>query len=81
MNRPIMDFVLAFIALIAVVVLVSFTLPSDWSVQRSLFINAKPEKIFPYFNNLDNWEKWSAYNTEKDKSIKYKYNGVKDGKG
>ncbi len=80
MNKP-MDFVIAFLAILAVVVLLSFAIPSDWSVQRSLFINAKSGIIFQYVNNLDNWEKWSAWTTEKDSTLKYKNSGSKDGKG
>ncbi len=52
--------------LIILAILVSFftaisLLPSDFKIQRSITINAKPDKVFPYLNNFHQWENWSPW--------------------
>lgn len=41
--------------------LISMTLSPDWSVQRRLYINAKPVVIAPYINNLATWKTWNEW--------------------
>ena len=54
------------IAIIAVVLVAALpiyaaTRPDTFSVQRSVNINAPPEKIFVLINDFHNWESWSPW--------------------
>jgi hypothetical protein len=50
-------------------------IPDEWSVSRSITIQAAPEQIFPYVNDFQEWHKWSPWNESKDPSLKYTYSG------
>ena len=41
--------------------LISMTLSSNWSVQRRIYIKARPDAIAPYVQNLERWKKWSHW--------------------
>ena len=60
---------------------VGFFLPDNWSVERSVFIQASPEKIYPFVANLQSgWTEWSLLN-EEDKEGEYVYSGPEEGVG
>jgi hypothetical protein len=72
---------LAFVAAVAVLLLIGFLLPSSWKVQRSIVIQAAPEKIYPFVANFKaGWPQWSAFDFE-DPQIKYSYSGAEEGVG
>ncbi len=54
-------------------------IPKEWSVSRSITIQAVPEQIFPYVNDFHEWHKWSPWNESKDPSLKYTYSGPATG--
>lgn len=54
--------------------------PDYFRVQRSLGINASPEKIFPLINDFHEWEAWSPWESV-DPAIKRTYSGTPLGKG
>ncbi|MBA2710577.1 MAG: SRPBCC family protein [Tatlockia sp.] len=58
-----------------------YLIPSEWMVSRSIAINANSEKIYPLVSNFKEWEKWSPWNSSKDDSIKYTYEGPETGVG
>ncbi len=67
--------------IVLAIILVSFLLPSNWRVERSLFIKAAPEQIYPYISNFKTgWPQWSAFDFE-DPDIKYSYSGPDEGVG
>jgi len=66
--------------LLLVLVLVSFFLPSKVHVERSKEFAAKPEEVFPYFNNYHNWNKWNPW-FELDPNMKLTYSGPEEGTG
>ena len=41
--------------------IISMTLSPDWTVQRRVYISAKPETIAPYVQNLEKWKKWNHW--------------------
>jgi uncharacterized protein YndB with AHSA1/START domain len=51
-----------------------------FQVQRSLRINASPEKIFPLINNMRGMNTWNPF-AEADPEIKITYTGPESGKG
>ena len=66
--------------LIAGVLVFAATRPDTFRVERSITVNAPPEKIFPLINDFHGWKTWSPY--EKiDPSMNRRYSGASSGKG
>jgi len=65
---------------IAIVLILAVAKPDSFSVQRSVSVQAKPEKIFPWINDFHQWKSWSPYEN-KDPAMKRSYSGAADGKG
>ena len=40
---------------------IGFMLPSSFSVERSLIIEAKPTAIYPWVANLKKWPRWDPW--------------------
>jgi hypothetical protein len=53
--------------------------PDTLHVERTLGINATPEKIFPFIEDLHRWEEWTPYN--KDPAMKKTFMGSPKGVG
>ncbi|HEV7603026.1 MAG TPA: SRPBCC family protein [Bradyrhizobium sp.] len=76
------------IAIIAVVVAVAIAAililaavkPDTFRIERSAFIKAPPEKIFPLINDFRQWGSWSPYET-KDPAMQRSFSGAGGGKG
>ena len=76
------------LAIIGVVVVVAIggillyaaTKPDSFRVQRTVLINAPPDKIFPLINDIKAWTVWSPYE-KKDPAMKRTYGAVTAGKG
>ena len=66
--------------LIAALVAISFLLPSQFNVARSVTINASPEKIYPLIANTREWKNWTAWN-RRDPNMKIDYAGPESGLG
>jgi hypothetical protein len=62
------------------VVVLATTKPNTFRVQRSLTIEAAPEKIFPLIDDFHNWSRWAPQDTE-DPSMKRTYSGAASGIG
>lgn len=56
------------------------TRPPEFSVQRSVVIQAPAEKIYPYIHDLRAWESWSPW-LKKDSTMKMTYQGPSKGPG
>jgi carbon monoxide dehydrogenase subunit G len=54
--------------------------PDSFRVERAVRIQAPPEKIFPFINDLDRWSAWSPYE-KKDSAMKRTVGGAPEGKG
>ncbi len=69
------------VALLVVGVLAfAATRPDTFRVERSIVVNAAPEKIFPLVNDFHGWRAWSPY--EKiDPAMNRRYGGAASGKG
>jgi uncharacterized protein YndB with AHSA1/START domain len=76
------------LAIIGVVVVVAIggillyaaTKPDSFRVQRTVLINAPPDKVFPLINDIKAWTVWSPYE-KKDPAMKRAYGAVTAGKG
>lgn len=52
------------IVIIVVVVVVGLFLPTSYTVERSIVINASPNRIHEYVGNLENWNFWEPWREE-----------------
>lgn len=71
---------LGILAIVALLLVISFFLPSKWHVERSIVINAPAENAFDQVNNLKNWDKWSPW-MKMDTTMKVTYSGPEEGVG
>ena len=71
---------IAFVALIVLLVAIAYALPSRYSVQRSIEIGAAPDRIYPLVAAPRAWKDWSAWN-RRDPNMKIIYSGPESGAG
>ena len=57
-KRILFGLFILFVAFVAI----SYLLPSQFNVARSVSINAAPEKIYPLIANTREWKNWTAWN-------------------
>jgi len=76
----ILKILLAVVVLIVVVLAFAATKPNTLRVQRSVIIQAPPEKIFALINDLHHWPRWEPQDKE-DPSMKRTYGGPESGVG
>jgi hypothetical protein len=66
--------------LIAAVLVFAATRPNTFRIQRSIEIQAAPEKIFVLIDDFHNWPRWAPQDKE-DPSMKRSYSGPVSGAG
>ena len=66
--------------LIVAVMIFAATRPDSFRVERTVTINASPDKIFPMINDLHAWDSW-APDDRKDSTMKTSYSGPASGRG
>ena len=62
------------LGLLVLLVAIAFLLPSAYSAQRSMTINAPAEKVFPLIANQKEWKRWSVWN-QRDPAMTMTYAG------
>jgi uncharacterized protein YndB with AHSA1/START domain len=67
-------------AVVLLVVVVGFFVPSTFKVERSAVINAPPKKIYDLVVEPRQWAKWSVWN-KRDPGMKITYKGPPFGMG
>ena len=70
----------AAIGLLLLLLIISFFLPSAWSVERSIIINADADIIFPYIDNLRRWPEWTVWYKDSENLV-VTYEGPEEGIG
>lgn len=71
---------LVLVALLAVVLVYAATRPNTFRVERSLTIQAPPEKIFAHLQDFRRWGDWSPWDRI-DPAMKRTYSGAESGLG
>lgn len=54
-------FVLIILVLVLVLIGIGYLLPDEAHVERDVRIDATPETVFPYVNNLRRFKEWSPW--------------------
>jgi len=67
-------------ALVLVLVVISFFLPKVAQVERSTVVGADPHTVFPYINNLKTFQRWSPW-SDLDPTIDYQFSDPASGVG
>lgn len=70
---------LLFTVLLALVILVAVQ-PDEYSVERSITIEAPRSHVFAYVNELETWEQWSPW-ADLDPNVENTYRGPSRGEG
>ncbi|TCR68767.1 SRPBCC family protein [Bosea sp. BK604] len=65
---------------IVVVLILAAMKPDTFSLQRSLAMNAPPERVFPLINDFKNWARWSPWE-KLDPNLRRNYDGAPAGVG
>ena len=60
---------------------IGFLLPSHMEVQRTLVIEAPPQQIQPWLDNMKRWELWIPWNKQMDQTVEYIFSGPEKGVG
>lgn len=60
--------------LITLFVATSFFISKDYSVERTIVINAEPSEIYPYVVDLKEWSKWGVW-FKRDPNMELEFSG------
>ena len=71
---------LAVVAVVGGFLIYAATRPDSFRVERTVTINAPPQRIFPLINDFQRWGAWSPFE-KKDPGMKRTLSGVSSGKG
>jgi len=72
--------IVVILLLLGAILLFAATKPGTFRIQRSLLIQAPPEKIFPLINDLHNWPQWAPQDRD-DATMKRTFSGPESGVG
>jgi uncharacterized protein YndB with AHSA1/START domain len=76
----ILKIIIVVVVLVAAVLAYAATRPDRFRVQRSIVVNAPPEKIFALINDFHNWDSWAPQD-QQDPTMHRTYSGPTEGKG
>ena len=79
--RILKKLLLGLLALVALLLVIALFLPSRYHVQRRIVIQAKPDAIYPWVNNVRKWPDWTAWTKERDPTLNFSYEGPAEGIG
>lgn len=65
---------------LAVFLLIVAKQPADFRISRSCLVNVPPAMVFPYVNDLQQWQAWSPW-VKLDSNKKYSFSGALAGTG
>ena len=71
---------LVLVILVGVILAYAATKPDAMHVERSVTVNAEPDRVFPFINDFHNWAAWSPYERMAP-GMRKTYSGAPDGKG
>jgi uncharacterized protein YndB with AHSA1/START domain len=71
---------LGIVGLVVVLGLISFVLPANYKVERSMDIAAPAEKIYPLIADPREWKKWGVWG-QRDPNMKMDFSGAPSGSG
>jgi uncharacterized protein YndB with AHSA1/START domain len=76
----ILKIVIVVVVLVAAVLVYAASKPNTFQVQRSILINAPPQKAFALVNDFHKWESWAPQD-QQDPTMHRTYSGPTEGTG
>jgi hypothetical protein len=70
-------FALAFVGIL----LISFFLPSKYTVKRTITIKTSPEHAYTYVNHLSKWSRWTVWTKDYDSTLNSEFSLPDSGAG
>ena len=80
MLKVIKSLIVLLVILIVLFIVIGIFLPKEYTVSRSVVIDATPQQIHPYLNDLNNWPLWSPW-VENDPTLKVTVGDIASGVG
>ena len=80
MLKVIKSLIALLVILIVLFIVIGIFLPKEYTVSRSVVIDATPQQIHPYLNDLNNWPLWSPW-VENDPTLKVTVGDIASGVG
>lgn len=71
---------LVIVVVVIGVLILAATKPARFTIQRSITVQATPEKVFVLINDLHRWPEWSADERD-DSTVRRNYSGTPAGQG
>ena len=78
--KLVLKLVAGLVVLVVVLVGVGFLLPAEFRVERSVLIEAPPERVYALIASPRAWARWSAWN-RRDPAMQMTYSGPESGMG
>jgi carbon monoxide dehydrogenase subunit G len=76
----ILKIVVVIVVLVVAMLAYAAAKPDTFRVQRSIAVNAPPEKIFALINDFQKWDSWAPQD-QQDPTMRRTYSGSMEGKG
>ena len=72
---------LVLVVLITLLLIGSLIIPGQYHVERGVVIDAPPEAVFPFVNQVKLWPAWIAWTAAKDPTLVNTFSGPESGVG
>ena len=76
----ILKIIIAIVVVVVVILAYASSKPDTFRVQRSIIVNAPPEKIFALINDFHKWDSWAPQD-QQDPTMHRTYGGPAEGQG
>lgn len=73
-------FLIIIFSLVIIVIAISFLLPKELVISKSIAVDTSKDKVFDLVNSFQNWEKWTPWQ-QQDSTLDIKYYGNPSGEG
>lgn len=60
---------------------IAASMPRTWKVEQSVVIDAPPERIHPFVDDLKHWQEWSPWTKSLDPAVRHLFEGEPNGVG
>lgn len=73
---------IAILFFVAIFILVSNNIPTTWTIEKAVLVNAPNTEIFPYIKDLSLWQDWTVWSPEYENDLTFEYpNNITKGIG
>ncbi len=72
---------LIFGGIVALFFIISFMLPRDYTVERTITVEAPAAEVLDSLLHLETWATWTPWNRETDPTLNFRYEGPRRGVG